>query len=131
MSDIETFAELTIQRMNDVVKKHSRNWLIAFGLAVILLIVMIVTVFRKTTESDSLTLLKQQQQFLDSLSNQQKRIAEQDRLRDSVYWTNYVQNSKAREGQLLQTKKRTDEIINHINQPEFNADSIKSWWSNN
>lgn len=129
MSNIETFAEFTIQRVNDVIKKHSRNWLIAFGLAVIILIILLVVVFRKTKENETLTILKQQQQFLDSLSNRQKRIAEQDRLRDSIYWTNYVQNQAGRNNELLQTKKRTDEIINRINQPDFNADSIRLWWA--
>lgn len=84
MNDIETFAELTIQRMNDVVKKHSRNWLIAFGLTFIIFIVLVVVIFKHqkpTNESyekqvralDSL--LKYQQMHVDDL---ERRNVEQD-----------------------------------------------------
>lgn len=72
MNDIETFAEVTVQRVNEIVKKHSRNWLIAFGLAVILLIVLLVVVFKKNhdnppVEQGNIELLKRNNALLDSL----------------------------------------------------------------
>lgn len=120
-----------LDKIKAMITTKSRNWLIAFGLAVILLIILLVVVFRKNKENASLTMLKEQQQKLDELTKQQKQIAEQDRLRDSIYWDTYLKNTKAREGQLSTEKKKTNEIINRINQPDFNADSIKKWWANN
>jgi hypothetical protein len=127
--DIETFALIIEQRIKDIFRSHSRNWWIAAGVAVVFFLVLFFTLFNKNHENEALTILKQQQVLLDSLANQQKRIAEQDRLRDSVYWTNYVQNSARRESDLSNQKKKTNEIINHINQPDFNADSIRLWWA--
>lgn len=105
--------------------------LIGFGAAIIIAFILFITLLKRFPENQTLTLLKRQQQFFDSLSKEQKKTAEQDRLRDSIYWTNYVQNNKERNGQLTTTKKKTDEIINRINQPDFNADSIRLWWANN
>jgi type II secretory pathway component PulM len=127
IKELQTHLQAQIDRL----KTRSRNWLIAAGVALVLAIILLFTVFKKQKEDETLTVLKQQQEQLDRISQEQKKTAEQDRLRDSVYWATYMSNSKQREGQLSTSKKKADEIINRINQPDFSADSIKSWWANN
>lgn len=46
--EIETYLLLHEQKVEGFVKSRSRNWLIAFGIAFIIFIVLVVVVFRKT-----------------------------------------------------------------------------------
>jgi biopolymer transport protein ExbB/TolQ len=50
--ELETYLLLNEQKVQDFVKARSRNWLIAAGIAFVLLIVLVVVIFRKTTEAD-------------------------------------------------------------------------------
>jgi uncharacterized coiled-coil protein SlyX len=50
--ELETYPLLNEQKVQDFVKARSRNWLIAAGIAFVLLIVLVVVIFRKTTEAD-------------------------------------------------------------------------------
>jgi membrane-associated HD superfamily phosphohydrolase len=50
--DLENYVLLSEQKTESFVKARSRNWLIAAGIAFVLLIVLVVVIFRKTTEAD-------------------------------------------------------------------------------
>jgi type II secretory pathway component PulM len=50
--DLENYLLFHDQKVQDFVKARSRNWLIAAGIAFVLLIVLFVVIFRKTTEAD-------------------------------------------------------------------------------
>lgn len=64
-----------ILKVEQALKSHSRNWLISFGLAVIIAIVLAVIVFRKNQKQDpymeqgknEIELLKRNNSLLDSL----------------------------------------------------------------
>jgi preprotein translocase subunit SecY len=65
VKELETYLLLHEQKVEGFVKTRSRNWLIAFGIAFILFIVLVVVIFRKTkpvkipikTKSKPLTVL--------------------------------------------------------------------------
>jgi type II secretory pathway component PulM len=50
--DLANYVLLSEQKTESFVKARSRNWLIAAGIAFVLLIVLFVVIFRKTTEAD-------------------------------------------------------------------------------
>ena len=46
--ELETYLMLHEQKVEGFVRARSRNWLIAFGIAFVLFIVLVVVIFRKT-----------------------------------------------------------------------------------
>jgi hypothetical protein len=124
--EIETYVDLRIQE----VKSHSRNWLIAAGVAVVLFVVLWFTVLRKQPESEALKALKEQQEKLDELSNQQKQQAEENRLRDSTLQADFKRNSAERSQNVSNYKKQSNGKIEHFNSPDFTNDSIRRSFAN-
>jgi hypothetical protein len=51
--ELETYLFLHEQKVEGFVKARSRNWLIAFAVAFVLFIVLVVVIFRKTTGNGS------------------------------------------------------------------------------
>jgi predicted PurR-regulated permease PerM len=73
VKELETYLLLHEQKVEGFVKTRSRNWLIAFGIAFILFIVLVVVIFRKTKPVNDT--YKNQIQTLDSvIKYQQKTI---------------------------------------------------------
>jgi membrane-associated HD superfamily phosphohydrolase len=50
--DLANYVLLSEKKTESFVKARSRNWLIAAGIAFVLIIVLVVVIFRKTTEAD-------------------------------------------------------------------------------
>jgi hypothetical protein len=67
--DLENYLLFHEQKVQDFVKSRSRNWLIAAGVAFVLLIVLFIVVLRKTQTNDS---YKGQINTLDSLVHYQQ-----------------------------------------------------------
>jgi hypothetical protein len=67
--DLENYLLFHEQKVQDFVKSRSRNWLIAAGVAFVLLIVLFIVVFRKTQTNDS---YKGQINTLDSVVQYQQ-----------------------------------------------------------
>jgi hypothetical protein len=69
IKDLENYLLFHEQKVQDFVKSRSRNWLIAAGVAFVLLIVLFIVVLRKTQTNDS---YKGQINTLDSLVHYQQ-----------------------------------------------------------
>jgi hypothetical protein len=69
IKDLENYLLFHEQKVQDFVKSRSRNWLIAAGVAFVLLIVLFIVVFRKTQTNDS---YKGQINTLDSVVQYQQ-----------------------------------------------------------
>lgn len=113
-------------------KKYLHPVNIVIGLLVIgITIQLIVIFFPSHKNNDRLDLLTQQEKQIEALSKQLQRNDDENKKRDSILLDAFTKNNASREIQLLQSKKTANEKIDHINNPSFNADSIKSWWANN
>jgi Co/Zn/Cd efflux system component len=98
------------------------------GVVIVLVILEVWWTFKKSSANE--TILQNQQSELKKLSQQQKEIAEQDRLRDSTRWADFEKNNAQRNNQVSNYKKQSNDKINIINSPDFTNDSIRRAFAN-
>lgn len=85
-----------LDEIKTLIHSRSRNWLIVFGLAVIILLVLLIVVFRKTTKdpyieqgSKEIELLKRNNALLDSLLKSKDTVLIENKKTETRIITKY------------------------------------------
>lgn len=118
--------------LSELAKIKQLGWIMlaAIGAAALIGFILFITILKKSPENQTLNILKQQQQFFDSLSKEQKKTAEQDRLRDSTNWDTFIKNSTQRNLNVSNYRKQSNDKIEHFSNPDFTNDSIRRAFAN-
>jgi hypothetical protein len=90
-----------------------------------------VIFFPNRKNVDAVHMLEQQQKQMNQLTEQLRRNDQENQKRDSILLNAFERNNSARNAALEKTKQSANEKIDHINQPSFNADSIRRYFANN
>jgi type II secretory pathway pseudopilin PulG len=113
-------------------KKYLTETNLVLALLVIgIAITCIVIFFPNSKNVDTIHMLQDQQRQMNQLTQQLQRNDQENRKRDSILLDAFERNNSARNATLQKTKQTANEKINHINQPSFNADSIRRYFANN
>jgi type II secretory pathway pseudopilin PulG len=113
-------------------KKYLTETNLVLALLVIgIAITCFVIFFPNRKNVDTIHMLQDQQRQMNQLTQQLQRNDQENRKRDSILLDAFERNNSARNATLEKTKQTANEKINHINQPSFNADSIRRYFANN
>jgi type II secretory pathway pseudopilin PulG len=113
-------------------KKYLTETNLVMALLIIGIATLAIVIFFPNKGNDAtLDILQDQQKQMEQLTQQLQRNDQANRKRDSILLNAFERNNSARNATLEKTKQSANEKIDHINQPSFNADSIRRYFANN
>jgi type II secretory pathway pseudopilin PulG len=113
-------------------KKYLTEGNLVLALLIIGIATLAIVIFFPNKGNDAtLDMLQDQQKQMEQLTQQLQRNDQENRKRDSILLNAFERNNSARNATLEKTKQSANEKIDHINQPSFNADSIRRYFANN